>query len=154
MQVLGRYAESPYREVIDEFWGEVCELQDEDENWQMERPEVWAEASGWTRYELREGRWLHIRVPFPDAKVIVFDVETAPGIEGECIVGEQVGGNCPDDHAIQGISHHGSCSIIPSLVFMDGTHIECRSLPPPLQLVAEVHDLFPLDHRLRGPWWS
>ena len=61
MQVLGKYAESPYREIIDEFWGEVCELQDEDENWQMERPEVWAEASGWTKYELREGGGSHPR---------------------------------------------------------------------------------------------
>ena len=38
MQVLGRYAESPYKEVIDEFWKEVCELQDENENWQIGRP--------------------------------------------------------------------------------------------------------------------
>ena len=91
MHAIGIYASKQYRQVIDAFWSQVEAAREaNDGGWDFPTPPQWSKDAGWTKYTLSSNAaWVEERVPFPKTQVIVFDVETAPGIEGEVQVGER-----------------------------------------------------------------
>lgn len=98
MHAVGEWASGDSEKLLDGFQQEICKyliakdkafelsLVEPSKWWNIPTPTRWAVKPGWTKYTLINAQELHFEesnVPFPDAQVIVFDVETAPGLEEE-----------------------------------------------------------------------